>query len=301
MSTPLSAVVVTHGLTKFYGRQRGIEGLDLTVQRGEVFGFLGPNGAGKTTTIRLLLGLIRPTAGKAEVLGHDVVSDGMRLRARVGYLPGDLALYDRMRGEDLLRFLARMRGSVPASRYRDLAARLDLDLGRRVHDLSKGNRQKLGVVQAFMHDPALLVLDEPTSGLDPLVQLEFQRLVREVVDAGSTVFLSSHVLSEVDQMADRVAIVDSGRLVVVDDVDGLRERATRRVELDFPVVPPPQLGDAPHVQSVDVRGRTAVCRVSGPAGGLLKVAVDHGVVDVHSHDPDLEDAFLGYVEAGDRR
>jgi ABC-2 type transport system ATP-binding protein len=294
-------VVVTHGLTKFYGSRRGIEGLDLIVERGEVVGFLGPNGAGKTTTIRLLLGLIRPTGGTAEVLGHDVVSDGVRLRARLGYLPGDLALYDRMRGDDLLRFLARMRGGVPAGRYRELAARLDLDLSRRVHDLSKGNRQKLGVVQAFMHRPELLVLDEPTSGLDPLVQLEFQRLVREAVGSGATAFLSSHVLSEVDLMADRVAIVDSGRLVVVDDVDGMRERATRRVELDFPVAPPPELAGAPHVQSMEVRGRTAVCRVTGPVGGLLKVAVDHGVVDVHSHDPDLEDAFLGYVEAGERR
>jgi ABC-2 type transport system ATP-binding protein len=219
----------------------------------------------------------------------------------VGYLPGDLALYDRLRGEDLLRFLARMRGGVPASVYRDLAARLDLDLSRRVHDLSKGNRQKLGVVQAFMHSPALLVLDEPTSGLDPLVQLEFQRLVRAAVDAGATAFLSSHVLSEVDLMADRVGIVSAGRLVVVDDVDGLRERATRRIELDFPVAPPPELVHAPHVQSMQVRGRTATCRVTGPVGGLLKLAVDHGVVDVHSHDPDLEDAFLGYVEAGERR
>jgi ABC-2 type transport system ATP-binding protein len=235
------------------------------------------------------------------VLGHDVASDGMRLRARVGYLPGDLSLYDRMRGKDLLRFLARMRGGVPSARYQELAARLDLDLDRRVHDLSKGNRQKLGVVQAFMHQPDLLVLDEPTSGLDPLVQLEFQALVREAVDAGATAFLSSHVLSEVDLLADRVAIVDSGRLVVVDDVDGLRERASRRVELDFEVAPPPELADAPHVQSMEVRGRTAVCRVVGPAGGLLKVAVDHGVVDVHSHDADLEDAFLGFVEAGDRR
>jgi ABC-2 type transport system ATP-binding protein len=186
---------------------------------------------------------------------------------------------------------------VPATRYRQLAARLDLDLTRRVHDLSKGNRQKLGVVQAFMHSPDLLVLDEPTSGLDPLVQLEFQRLVRDAVDAGATAFLSSHVLPEVDLMADRVAIVDAGRLVVVDDVDGLRERAARRVELDFPVAPPPELAHAPHVRSMDVRGRTAICRVSGPAGGLLKVAVDHGVVDVHSHDPDLEDAFLGYVDS----
>lgn len=285
----------TEGLTKFYGEQRGVEDVTLGVCGGEVFGFLGPNGAGKTTTIRMLLGLIGPTRGRAEILGLDVRRHGVHIRALLGYLPGSLTLYERMRGEDLLAFFARMRGGVPASAYRGLAERFDLDLGRRVGELSRGNRQKLGVVQAFMHSPRLLVLDEPTSGLDPLVQLEFQHLVRQVADAGASVFLSSHVLSEVDRLADRVGILHAGRLLVVDDVDGLRERATRRVELDFPVAPPDELARAAHVQSVQLRGRTAVCRVAGPIGDLLKVAVDHGVVDVHSHDPALEDAFFGYL------
>jgi ABC-2 type transport system ATP-binding protein len=289
------------GLTKFYGRRRGVEGLTLSVEPGEVYGFLGPNGAGKTTTIRMVLGLIHPTAGSGRVLGLDLRRDAVRIRADVGYLPGDLALYDRMRGAEVLAFLARMRGGVPREQYVGLAERFELDLTRRVHDLSKGNRQKVGLVQAFMHRPRLLVLDEPTSGLDPLVQQEFQALVRESVAGGATVFLSSHVLSEVEQLADRVAIVDDGHLLLVADVDELRERAARRVELDFTVAPPPGLGEVPHVRVVEVRGRTAVCLVAGPVGELLKFAVDHGVVDVHTHDPDLEDAFLGFVRQGGER
>jgi ABC-2 type transport system ATP-binding protein len=288
------------GLTKFYGSQRGIEDLSLNVNAGEVFGFLGPNGAGKTTTIRMILGLLHPTRGSGEVLGLDIVGDSVLLRAQLGYLPGDLALYDRMRGADLLAFLAAMRGGVPAGDYQALAERLHLDLSRRIRDLSRGNRQKIGVVQAFMHQPQLLVLDEPTSGLDPLVQQEFQRLVRETVESGATVFLSSHVLAEVELMADRVGIVVSGRLRVVDSVDVLRERAARRIELDFPAAPP-DLSRAPGVNRFETRGATASCWVAGPVGPLLKIAVDHGVIDVHTHDPDLEDAFLDFVSGGDQR
>ncbi len=298
MDGPATALRL-QGLTKFYGSHRGIEDLFLEVFAGEVFGFLGPNGAGKTTTIRMILGLLHPTAGTGQVLGLDIVKDSVALRANTGYLPGDLALYDRMQARDLLEFMARMRGGVPRQRYEDLAERLQLDLGRRVKDLSRGNRQKIGVVAAFMHCPQLLVLDEPTSGLDPLVQQEFQRLVRETVDGGATVFLSSHVLAEVEQMADRVGIVVKGRLVVVDSVDVLRERAARRIELDFPAVPP-DLSGAPGVQRVEVRGPTATCWVAGGAGPLLKLAVDHGLVDVHTHDPDLEDAFLGFVAGGEQ-
>lgn len=294
------AVLQLQGLTKFYGNQRGIEDLTLEVDRGEVFGFLGPNGAGKTTTIRMVLGLLRPTRGSGRALGLDIVDDSTRLRAQLGYLPGDLALYDRMQSRDLLEFLARMRGGVPRQRYEALAERMQLDLGRRVKDLSRGNRQKVGVIQAFMHAPQLLVLDEPTSGLDPLVQQEFQHLVRETVDSGATVFLSSHVLAEVELMADRVGIVVDGRLAVVDSVDQLRERAARRIELDFPAAPPAELADAPGVQKVEVRANTASCWVAGPAGPLLKLSVDHGLIDVHTHDPDLEDAFLGYVSGGGR-
>ena len=286
------------GLTKFYGSQRGVEDLTLDVKPGEVFGFLGPNGAGKTTTIRMILGLLHPTRGSGQALGHDIVADSVELRAQLGYLPGDLALYDRMQGRDLLAFIARMRGGVLPARYEELAERFQVDLDRRVKDLSRGNRQKIGVVQAFMHAPQLLILDEPTSGLDPVVQQEFQHLVRETVESGATVFLSSHVLAEVELMADRVGIVVQGRLVVVDSVDMLRERAARRVELDFPAVPP-DLSAAPGVQRFEARGATATCWVSGPVGPLLKVAVDHGVVDIHTHDPDLEDAFLGFVSGGE--
>ncbi len=285
------------GLTKFYGRHRGVEDVTLDVRAGEVFGFLGPNGAGKTTTIRMILGLLHPTSGGGQGLGLDIVTQSVALRSQMGYLPGDLALYDRMQGRDLLEFLADMRGGVPPQRYEDLAQRFHLDLGRRVKDLSRGNRQKIGVIQAFMHDPRLLVLDEPTSGLDPLVQQEFQHLVRETVDGGATVFLSSHVLAEVELMAQRVGIVVDGRLIVVDDVDMLRERAARRVELDFARTPP-DLSGVPGVQRCDVRGVTASCWVTGPVGPLLRVAVDHDVVDVHTHDPDLEDAFMDYVAGG---
>jgi ABC-2 type transport system ATP-binding protein len=300
MDDDTTTALRTRGLSKFYGDQRGIEDLDLTVRAEEVFGFLGPNGAGKTTTIRMLLGLIRPTRGDATILGEPLRFGPVVMRAEIGYLPGDLALYERMTGEQLLDYVARLRGGVPPSRYRSLADRLALDLSRRVGDLSRGNRQKVGVVQAFMHWPRLLILDEPTSGLDPLVQKEFQSLVREAVDFGATVFLSSHVLAEVEQLADRVAIVNDGRLVVVDTVDGLRERATKRVELDFAGTPPADLASATGVRSVEVRGDTAVCTVAGPVGSLLAVAVAHGVVDVHTHDPDLEDAFLGYVTGGTR-
>ena len=286
------------GLTKFYGSQRGVEDLNLDVKPGEVFGFLGPNGAGKTTTIRMILGLLHPTRGSGQALGRDIVADSVVLRAQLGYLPGDLALYDRMQGRDLLAFIGRMRGGVAPAQYEALAERFQVDLNRRVKDLSRGNRQKIGVIQAFMHAPQLLILDEPTSGLDPVVQQEFQRLVRETVEAGATVFLSSHVLAEVELMADRVGIVVQGRLVVVDSVDMLRERAARRVELDFPAVPP-DLSAAPGVQRFEARGPTATCWVSGPVGPLLKVAVDHGLVDVHTHDPDLEDAFLGFVSGGE--
>ena len=284
-------------LTKYYGRQRGIEALTLDVLPGEVFGFLGPNGAGKTTVIRLLLGLIRPTSGSATVLGH-ALSDGRAIRARVGYLPGDLSLYDRMTGAALLDLVGRLRGGYDRDRMHAFAERLDVELDRRIGDLSKGNRQKIGVVQAFLHDPALLILDEPTSGLDPLVQLQFQTMLREAADRGRTVFLSSHVLAEVQAVADRVGIVANGRLQVVDTVDGLRERAVRRIEIDFPGTPPASLRQITGVQQVDVRGYTAICTVAGSITPLLGAAVESGAIDVHTHDPDLEDAFLGYVGAG---
>ena len=211
----------TESLVKDYGKTRGLDGLDLEVQTGEVYGFLGPNGAGKSTTIRLLLDLIRPTSGRAEVLGLDPEASGVALRRRLGYLAGDFLVDGRQSGRELLTYLGRLRGGVPKTRIEGLAERLDLDLDRTIKGLSRGNRQKIGVVQAFMHDPELLILDEPTSGLDPFLQQEFAALAREVTAAGRTVFMSSHVMSEVQQTADRVGIIRDGKLVTVERVEDL--------------------------------------------------------------------------------
>ena len=301
MSVPSDsdAVVRTERLTKYYGPQRGIEDLDMEVRRGEVFGFLGPNGAGKTTTIRLLLGLLRPTRGGATILGRDFRAAGAEVRHQVGYLPGDLAMYENMRAHEFVDFMGRMRGGVPKGRVAALAERLDLDLGRHIRDLSKGNKQKLGVLQAFMHDPKLLVLDEPTSGLDPLVQLVFQEIVRETTGRGASVFLSSHILAEVEQLADRVGIVVDGHLVVVERIDALKERAVRRLDLDLGRPAEASVFAAiPGVTEATARGNVVTCAVTGHVTQLLAEAVAQGVVNVVSHEPDLEEIFLGYVGGG---
>ncbi len=286
------------GLTKQYGRRRGIRDLTFEVYQGEVFGYLGPNGAGKTTTIRLLLDLLRPTAGQARVLGMDPHLEGLAVRRLVGYLPGELQLYESMTGRDLLRYFAHLRdgaGGIGFSRAQELAERFDLDLSRPIRELSRGNKQKVGLVQAFMHDPKLLLLDEPTSGLDPLVQQEFHRLVREVVTTGGTVFLSSHVLSEVERIAHRVAIIREGSLVVVEELDALKLKARRRLEIHFarPVSPEP-FAALPNVEGLSVDGRVVRCVVVGEVDSLIKAAARFQVVNVLSEEADLEDLFLAY-------
>ena len=295
MSTTGRPAIVTRGLSKRYGSNRGIEDVDLTVQPGEVFGFLGPNGAGKTTTIRLLLDLIRPTSGTAEVLGRDAWRDSVEVRRRVGYLPAELALYDGLTGQQVVRYLANLRGDVDRDRVRALAERFGADLSRPVRELSTGNKRKVAIVQAFMHDPELLILDEPTSGLDPLVQAEFQRLLREVSDAGATVFLSSHTLDEVDRVADRVGIMREGRLVVVEDLAVLKRIAVRRIELEFADPVGRDLFDGVDgVREVTVEDRVARLAVEGGLDALIKAAATQRVVDLRSPDVDLEEVFLGY-------
>lgn len=268
-------------LTKFYGTQRGLEDLTLTVQAGEVFGYLGPNGAGKTTTIRLLLDFIRPTRGSVRVLGTAPRgSGGVAARRRIGYLPGELAFDGREKAGALLRFLGDARGGVAQRRIVELAERFELDLGRAVTDLSKGNKQKIGLVQAFMHDPDLLVLDEPTSGLDPLMQQEFLQLVRESRRAGQTVFMSSHVLAEVQHAADRVGIVRQGRLVAVERVESLGKRAKRHVELHFDgAVPAADFTGLPGVTDLVLDGAVVRCTVDGKLDALIKAAARHTVVE----------------------
>lgn len=289
-------VILAEGLVKEYrDGTRALDGLDLAVRRGEVFGFLGPNGAGKSTTIRILLDLLRPTSGRAEVLGTVPSSGGPALRARVGYLPGELALTGTATAGGLLRYLARLRGGAGADRIAGLSRRFGLDLDRPIRGLSKGNKQKVGVVQAFMHDPELLILDEPTSGLDPLLQREFLDLAGEARDGGATVFMSSHVLSEVEDVADRVAIIRAGRIVDLDDVRTLRQRAGQEVRFRFDgPVDVAAFRELPGVDDAVVDGVTLTCLLHGEPDPLLKAASRHHVVAWNAQDRELEDLFLDF-------
>jgi ABC-2 type transport system ATP-binding protein len=281
-------------------RVRALDGLDLQVHRGEIFGFLGPNGAGKTTTIRILLDLIRPTSGSVRVLGRDPREAGPALRGRIGYLPGDVRLGARQRSRDLLTHLGHLRGGVAPGRIEALAERLELDLDAPIRSLSKGNRQKVGLIQAFMHDPELLILDEPTSGLDPLFQREFLTMVREAAHGGRTVFMSSHVLSEVEQVADRVGVIRAGRLVTVDAVEALRERAVRRVEIVFAEAPSASaFADVDGLEDVTLDGARLSARIVGRADALVKAAARFEVVSLLAAEPDLETLFFSHYERSD--
>jgi ABC-2 type transport system ATP-binding protein len=291
------AAIATSGLSKDYGAGRGLFDLDLEVRRGEVFGFLGPNGAGKSTTMRLLLSLIRPTAGTARVLGLDVLKDSLAVRRRIGFLPGDLALYPRLSGLQVLDFLAALRGGVEKP-YRDaLIERLGADVSRPVRELSTGNRQKLGLVQAFMHRPELLILDEPIAGLDPLVQRSFHTLLREVSADGATVLLSSHTLSEVERVTDRLAILRRGRLVVIDSVENLRGIAAQRLEIEFASpVSAEEFAALPSVVSAAAEGTVVTVSFEGSADAVVKRAATHEVRAVRPREDDLEDIFLRYYQ-----
>ncbi|MEV0430535.1 ABC transporter ATP-binding protein [Micromonospora sp. NPDC050495] len=282
-------------LTKTYGTRRGLTGLSLIVNHGEVFGYLGPNGAGKSTTIRLLLDLIRPTAGSARVLGLDPREDAVQLHRRIGYLAGDFVADTRQRAGEVLAFLAALRGGVSATRIVELADRLDLDLTMQVKRLSKGNRQKVGLIQAFMHNPELLILDEPTSGLDPLVQQTFLDLVTEARNAGRTVFMSSHIMSEVEAVADRVAIIRDGQLVALDTVAQLRNRSLLQVAITFAApVPAEQFAGLPGVTDLVIDGTTLTCRIDGSPDALVKAAARHTITGLHADTQDLEEVFHTY-------
>ncbi|HME02726.1 MAG TPA: ABC transporter ATP-binding protein [Solirubrobacteraceae bacterium] len=295
MSAP---AIATHGLSKDYGSGRGLFELDLEVQQGEVFGFLGPNGSGKSTTMRLLLDLIRPTSGSARVLGLDASEDSLEIRRRVGFLPGDLAMYPKLSGRVVLDYLARLRGGVDPRVRDSLAERFDADLDRPIHQLSTGNRQKLGLIQAFMHEPELLILDEPIAGLDPLVQQSFHALLGELSGQGRTVFLSSHTLSEVERVTDRLAILRQGRLVIVDSLENLRKVAIQHLEIEFAApVDGEEFRTLSGVTEVMVDGRTLTVGFEGSADAVIKTAAAHEVLGIRPHTADLEDIFLRYYRA----
>ena len=293
MST--APAIAIKGLSKDYGSGRGLFGLELEIEPGEVFGFLGPNGAGKSTTMRLLLDLIKPTSGSASLLGFDTQVDSLEIRRRVGFLPGDLAMYRKLTGRAMLDYLGSLRGGVDPRRRDSLAERFGADLDRPIHELSTGNRQKLGLIQAFMHDPELLILDEPIAGLDPLVQQSFHALLAEVSAAGRTVFLSSHTLSEVERVTDRLAILRQGRLVVVDSLDNLRRIAVQRLEIEFGApVDPAQFRALPGVREVTAEGLSLTIAFEGTADAVVKAAAGHEVRAIRAHEDDLEEIFLRY-------
>jgi ABC-2 type transport system ATP-binding protein len=288
-------------LKKNYGSIEAVKGISFQVRQGEIYGLLGPNGAGKSTTISTILDFIRPTRGKATVLGMDSRSHSVAIHRSVGYLAGELAMYEKMSGREMLQYLAALRKVDAEAEIVSLANRFDLDLDRKIRAYSSGNRQKVGLVQAFMHRPELLILDEPTSGLDPIVQQEFYALLREVSAEGRTVFLSSHILPEVERVTDRAAIIRNGHLMVVADIDQLKQQAQRQLEMTFTTpVDRAEFDALETVRQVAVaeQGHTITVTVAGPVDPVVKVAARHEVASIVSHDGDLESAFLAYYSDG---
>ncbi len=296
-----TSAITLESLTKSYGKARGIVDLDLEIATGEVFGFLGPNGSGKTTTIRTVLDLIRPTSGTATVLGLDAQQHSLEIRSRTGYLPGELALYEEMTVHESLDYLVALRGGAGTDRIKELSDEFQLDLTRKIKDLSTGNKQKVGIIQAFSHEPELLILDEPTSGLDPLMQQNVYHLIDAARNEGRTVFLSSHVLPEVERIADRVGIIRQGKLIEVATVDELKDRAVRVVEVRFGSAGPDEqiLMKVDNVVSVEQRRTTVQIRIEGSMDALIKVLAGYEVVAMRSEEADLEEVFLDLYREDD--
>ncbi|HEY3127420.1 MAG TPA: ABC transporter ATP-binding protein [Candidatus Limnocylindria bacterium] len=293
----MTEAIETQGLTKDYGNGRGIFDLELSVPVGEVFGFLGPNGAGKTTTIRLLMGLIHATHGGARIFGLDCDRDAVAVKRKVGYCPGELPQFGGWRGAEIVAFVAGLRGDVEDASIKALAKRLDLDLARKYREYSHGNKQKLALVLAFMHKPVLAILDEPTTGLDPLVQQEFYGIVRDARAAGSTIFVSSHVLSEVEHICDRVGIVREGRLVTVSKLEDLVGMRAFHVEIEFAdSVPTEQLKSVPGLDQLRVADHRASGILRGSFEPLMSALVGRRVIGLVSREPSLEEIFLTYYE-----
>ncbi len=295
----MTAIIEVDSLTKSYGSKRGIIDVSFQVEEGEVFGFLGPNGAGKTTTIRTLMALLRADAGTARIAGLDVWQQSVEIKRLIGYLPGELSLDPNLTGGQILEYFGHLRGGIDQAYLKQLIARLDVDPSRKFRQYSSGNKRKIGIIQAFMHRPRLLILDEPTNGLDPLNQQEFDRMVKEVRDDGRTVFLSSHILTEVEQTCHRVAIIREGQLVRVGSVEELKDIKRQEITITFAnAVPIEAFKGLAGVEQVETLadGHTLRLSVQGRADAVIKAAAQHSVVTLTSHEPSLEDIFLRYYE-----
>jgi ABC-2 type transport system ATP-binding protein len=292
---PVTSAISTEGLTKDYGSDRGIFDLNLEVAEGEVFGYLGPNGAGKTTTIKLLMGLSHPTRGSATVLGLDADRDAVAVKRKVGYVPGELPQFGGWRGSEVVAYVAGLRGDIDDREVEAVAKRLDLDLGRKYREYSHGNKQKLALLLAFAHRPALLILDEPTSGLDPLHQQEFYGLIRDARERGATIFISSHVLSEVEQVCDRVGIVREGHLARVGRLDELVGMRAHRVDIEFADRPPAdRLRALPGFEQLSVEDHRVTGMFRGDFEPLLAALANSRVTKFESREPSLEEVFLSF-------
>ncbi len=287
-------VIQTEKLTKHYGSSRGIEDINLSVKKGEVFGFLGPNGSGKTTTIRILLDFIRASSGRARLFGMDVHADSIRIKSRIGYLPGEYGMYEKMRAVEYLQFLGSLRNDKEPPLRDKLIERLGLDTSRRIKSLSHGTKQKLALVQAFMHDPELLILDEPTSGLDPLIQQQFYELLLEMKNRGKSVFFSSHILSEVERVCDRVAILREGKLVGLHEISELKKFRLKRIEVTFKQDLDESIFRLEGVRKIEKNAQTVRLWVNANINYILRILSEYPIDNISCQDARLEDIFLEY-------
>ena len=295
----MTVAISTSGLTKDYGSGRGLFDLDLTVEEGEVFGYLGPNGAGKTTTIRMLMGMIHPSRGAASIFGLDCQKQAVQAKRQVGYVPGELSQFGGMRCKEIVAYMAGLRGGVDEKLVAQICERFQLNLGQRFREYSRGTKQKLAILLGFMHRPQLLILDEPTGGLDPLNQQEFYKMCREVAEAGSTVFLSSHILSEVEHISDRVGIIRAGHLIKTARLEELHEIRVHEVEIEFAGAPPVDaIRAAQGVERLEALDHRARCTVHGSFEPLMTALAGSSVVNFSSHEPSLEEVFLTYYREG---
>lgn len=292
-------VIETKKLTKFYGKNRGIENLDLSVKEGEIFGFLGPNGAGKSTTIKLLLNFINPTSGEMEVFGLNPKKQITAIVKKVGYLPGEIHMYEQLSGKDHLAFQAKLQNQVDSAYINNLAERLDASLNKPVKSLSHGNKQKIALIAALMSKPNLLILDEPTTGLDPLIQQQFYQIISEIKNQGTTVFVCSHILPEIERICDRVAIIRDGKLVVIEEIANLKKTAKRRVEVFFKNKP--DLKDFKAIKNLSnlvFEKDQLSCTVEGSFDIFLKTVAKYEVLNLITQEPNLEEIFLKYYKGG---
>jgi ABC-2 type transport system ATP-binding protein len=290
----METVIQTMNLTKFYGKSRGIKDVSITVNRGDIFGFLGPNGAGKSTTIRTLLDFIRPSGGSATIFGMDCRRDSVAIRKRIGYIPGDFGLYGHMTGWKFLEYFGRVRGGYDAAAAKAYAKKMDIRLDRKMKTYSRGMRQKVAVIQAFMNNPGLIIMDEPTNGLDPLVQQTFMDMLHE--DAGRTVFMSSHVLSEVEKSCNRVAIIKEGRIVAEEQVEALRQKSGKVLEVKFVQPPTREIFHLPGISNVVRNNGSYRMNVTGNMEELLQEISRYKLADISIHQMTLEDVFMHYYE-----